>query len=202
VGVVALDRVVTGAHVQPGDVVVGLASSGIHANGLSLARRALLEVAGLGVGDVLPECGGHTVADELLTPTRIYVRPVLDLLNDSAVEVRALAHVTGDGLLNVARVDAPCGFVLDNLPPPPPVFDAVARRGGVPPEEMHLAFNMGVGFCVTVPPAQAHVVVETAARHGVAAWPLGRAVRDPDRTVHLPSRRLVGHPVARRFVPG
>ncbi len=102
VGVVERSRIITGAEVQPGDRVLGLASSGLHSNGYSLARRAVFERLGLKVGDLVPGLG-RTVADELLVPTRIYVRPVLDLLR--AVPVRAMAHVTGGGITdNLPRV--------------------------------------------------------------------------------------------------
>ena len=185
-GTVSLDRVNTGAAVREGDVVVGLASSGIHSNGLSLARRALLEKAGLALDAPLPGGAGETVADALLEPTRIYVKPALELLRDEAVEVTALAHITGGGFKNMARIAAECGFVLDALPEVPAVFRAIGEVGGVPATDLYAAYNMGVGFTVTCRPGGEARAIEVAARHGVEAWVIGRAVASPERRVTLP----------------
>lgn len=183
VGLVATDRIIIGQRVEPGDRVVGVASSGIHSSGLTLARRVLLDRAGLDVHDPLPG-GAETVGEALLTPTAIYVRPVVELLR-SGVEVRALAHITGEGLLNLARIEAPCGFTIDWLPEPPPVFRAIAELGNVSTAEMYTVYNMGVGFCVVVPPADVDRVLATFGRHGFPAWEIGRAVADPERRVTL-----------------
>ena len=151
VGRVALDAVNTGADVRPGDSIVGIHSNGIHSNGLTLARRVFFETAGLGVGDDVDELG-ETVGEALLRPTHIYVREALELLA-SEVPVHALAHITGDGFLNFTRVEARVGMRLDALPVPPPVFGVLQRLGGIEDAEMYRVFNMGIGFCVIVPPA-------------------------------------------------
>ena len=107
VGRVALDAVNTGAHVRPGDSIVGMASSGIHSNGLTLARRVFFETAGLTVADYVDDLG-ETVGEALLRPTHIYVREALDLLAE--VPVHALVHITGDGFLNLTRIEARVGM--------------------------------------------------------------------------------------------
>ena len=140
VGRVELDAVNVGAAVRPGDSIVGIASSGIHSNGLTLARRVFFETAGLAVGDT-PDGLGETVGAALLRPTHIYVREALDLLA-SDVPVHALAHITGDGFLNLTRIEACVGMRLDALPPPPAVFSRApaARRhrgGGDVPRLQH-----------------------------------------------------------------
>ena len=182
---------ITGAATHPGDVVIGLASDGIHANGLTLARRVLL-----GDGDpfeaaarLLPECG-RSVGEELLRRTHIYIPEALAMLN-AGVPVRGLAHISGDGLLNLLRLDADAAYRLDALPPPPPVFDAVQREGGVSPAEMRRVFNMGVGFCVVVPRASADAALEAVASAGGDARVIG-AVEEGKRRVILPSERLIG----------
>jgi phosphoribosylformylglycinamidine cyclo-ligase len=148
VGLVELDEMVTGARVEPGDVVIGLPSSGVHSNGYTLARRALTDLS-----EAPPELGGRTVGDTLLEPTVIYVRAVRELL-ESEVDVRGLAHITGEGFLNLLRLEADVGFRIDSPLPRPPVFELIAARADVGEEELHEVFNLGCGFCCVVPAAQ------------------------------------------------
>jgi phosphoribosylformylglycinamidine cyclo-ligase len=130
------------------------------------------------------------VGEELLEPTKIYVREVLDVLR-SDVQVKAMAHITSDGLTNLLRVQSAVGYVLDTLPELPPVFRLLQRLGGVSDEEMFQVYNMGVGFCLVVAAADADRALETLRRQGAAPLVLGQAVADPDRTVRLPNG-LVG----------
>ncbi len=164
VGVVALDEIVTGAAVEPADALIGLPSSGVHANGLTLARRALLEDGGLALDDRPAELRGASVADVLLEPTVIYVRAVLELLR-SDVAVHGLAHITGDGLDNLLRLEADVGYAIEDPLPAPPVFALIASTAGVDDEEMHRVFNMGCGFVAVVPQDQADEATELLAIH-------------------------------------
>jgi phosphoribosylformylglycinamidine cyclo-ligase len=136
--------------VEPGDRVLGLASSGLHSNGYSLARRAVFERIGLKVGDAFPGTG-RSVADELLSPTRIYVKSVLALLR--ALPVRAMAHVTGGGITeNLPRVlPEGCRAVIRPATwPLPPVFRVIQDAGRVDEDEMRRTFNMGLGYLLVV----------------------------------------------------
>ncbi len=146
VGLVKLDAIVTGDRIEPGDAIVGVPSSGLHSNGYTLARRALPNLD--------EPFGGATVGDALIEPTRIYVRAVLELLR-SEVDVRGLAHITGDGFLNLGRLEAAVGYRISDPLPVHPIFDLIAERSETPPEEMYEVFNMGCGLCCVVPAADA-----------------------------------------------
>jgi phosphoribosylformylglycinamidine cyclo-ligase len=168
VGVVALDAIVTGAAVEPGDPIIGLPSSGLHSNGYTLARRAL---DGIPLDD---ERLGRPLGEVLLEPTEIYVRAVLELLR-SRVDVRGLAHITGDGLNNLTRLRAEVGYRIDDPLPVPPIFELIAERGGVSDEEMHEVFNMGCGFCCLVAAADELDALGILRRHYPEAKVIGRA---------------------------
>jgi phosphoribosylformylglycinamidine cyclo-ligase len=190
IGTVALDRVLDGSAVCAGDVLLGVESNGLHSNGFTLARRALLDRGGLALDAHVGELG-CTLADELLRPTRIYVRPVLSVL-DAGVPVHALAHITGDGLFNLVRTERAVGFDVDTWPAPPPIFSLVQRLGDIPQEEMFRAFNMGVGFCLVVAREGADRARDLLAAQGLGVHVLGRATDDPERTVSLRPFGLVG----------
>lgn len=190
IGTVALDRVLTGEAVRGGDVLLGIESAGLHSNGYTLARRTLLERARLRLEQHVPELG-RTLADELLEPTRIYVRPVLAVL-EAGLPVHALAHVTGDGLFNLTRTARPVGFDVDVWPEPKPIFGLIQRLGEIPDAEMFRAYNMGIGFCLVVPPDAADRARELLAGAGCAVHVLGTAVDDAERTIRLHPRGLVG----------
>jgi len=171
-GVVALDSLVAGAAIEPGDPVLGLPSSGLHSNGYTLARSALAEVP------MDDERLGRPLGEALLEPTLIYVRPVLELLR-SEVEVRGLAHITSGGLDNLLRLVADVGYEIDDPLAVPPVFALIGERGGVSGEEMHSVFNMGCGFCVVVPAEDEAGALDLLRRHYPEAKRIGRAAEGP-----------------------
>jgi phosphoribosylformylglycinamidine cyclo-ligase len=168
VGLVELDRLVTGARIEPGDPIIGLPSSGLHSNGYTLARRAL---DGIPLDDARL---GRPLGEVLLEPTVIYVRPVLELL-DSPVEVRGLAHITGDGLANLLRFQAEVGYEIDEPLPVPSIFPLIQELGEVADEEMHEVFNMGCGFCCVVAPGDEAKALELLRRSYPDAQLIGRA---------------------------
>jgi phosphoribosylformylglycinamidine cyclo-ligase len=197
VGTVPLDRILVGRDIVPGDRVIGVASSGIHSNGVTLTRRVFFERAGARIDTHFAELG-CSLGEELLRPTVIYVPEILDVL-DEISSVKALMHITGDGLLNLPRVDAEIGFVVDDLPPPPPLFGLIEKLGDVSRAEMFEVYNMGIGFCVVVAEADADATLAILARHGRSAAVIGYAIADPSKSVHLPREKLVG--TGKRFHP-
>jgi phosphoribosylformylglycinamidine cyclo-ligase len=189
-GTVALDAIVTGDAIAPGDALIGLPASGVHSNGLTLARRALLEDGGLGLDDRPDELGGASVADVLLEPTVLYVRAVLELLR-SDVPVHGLAHITGGGVLNLLRLGSGVGYEVSAPLPVPPVFELIARCGAVEAAEMQKVFNMGCGFVAIVPEASASAAIELLSRRHPGSAPIGRVSDDAGR-VTLPTLGLAG----------
>jgi phosphoribosylformylglycinamidine cyclo-ligase len=176
-GCVALDGLVTGAAMEPGDALIGLPSSGLHSNGYSLARAAL---GSLSLDAQPAALSGVSVADALLEPTVIYVRAVLELLR-SDLDARGLAHITGGGLLNLLRLHADVGFRIDRPLPVPPVFGLVQSCGQVSDAEMWEVFNMGCGFCVVVPERQAEAAVALLEHDHPGAAVIGAVTAERDR---------------------
>jgi phosphoribosylformylglycinamidine cyclo-ligase len=161
-------RAVTGDKIKIGDVILGLESSGIHSNGLTLARKAL--IPRLGLSKNIPELGA-TLGDELLTPTRIYVKPILDVLEKC--DVHGLAHITGGAFTKLTRLNPNVGFNIDNPPKPNPIFQLIRRHGKIDLQEMYKTFNMGIGFCIIAPEDESHKVKEIVKKSGVACRQIG-----------------------------
>jgi len=170
-GVVALDSLVTGASIEPGDPVIGLPSSGLHSNGYTLARSALAEIP------FDDDRLGRPLGDILLEPTEIYVKPIVELLR-SDVEVRGLAHITSGGLDNLLRLDAEVGYEIDDPLPVPPVFSLIQELAEVSDEEMGEVFNLGCGFCVIVAAADEGSALGMLRAHYPEAKRIGRTNAD------------------------
>jgi phosphoribosylformylglycinamidine cyclo-ligase len=179
VGVVERTRVIDGSQIQPGDVLLGVPSTGLHSNGFSLVRKAVFEAGGLNIDDDVPHLGG-TVADVLLTPTRIYSGVVATLLADESVSecVAGIAHITGGGLdENVSRILPPgCRLSIDrNAWQAPAVFDWVRKLGNIDHEEMFRVFNMGIGLVFVVRSASAGAAGELLKDEGAVV--IGEVVK-------------------------
>ncbi len=184
VGVVERSAIVDGRSVRPGDVLVGLASSGLHSNGYSLARKVVFGVMRKKIGDRVPDWGA-TVAVELLKPTRIYVRPVLSLL--SKIPIRAMAHVTGGGITGNLPRSLPAGVsavVERGSWPVPPVFRTLVSAARLPEGEAFRTFNMGIGMVLILRPADVDAARRHFRRAGIGAYVIGD-VRKGRREVRL-----------------
>ena len=179
VGVVERAQIIDGKKVAPGDCVVGVSSSGLHSNGYSLVRRALIEGESPLSLEADPGNLGMTLGDALLEPTRIYVEAVRTLIAADGDSVHAIAHITGGGLLeNIPRVlPAGLGARLDRSSwQRPAIFDLVEERGAVAGEEMDRVFNQGIGLAVIVPAARGEEVVDLLQEAGEKAQVIGSVV--------------------------
>ena len=197
VGVLDRQSIITGENLRPGDVIIGLHSSGIHSNGLTLARRAFGLTSATSLDDrrrLLSSMNadlGRPLGEELLEPTTIYALPVLAMLREG-LRVSGLAHITGDGFLNLPRLSADVGYLLDALPEPHPIFRLIQERASIPDEEMYEVFNMGIGFCAMLPAEDVPRALQIAHATGVAASVIGRVAEDASRTVTLAQPGLLG----------
>jgi phosphoribosylformylglycinamidine cyclo-ligase len=176
VGVVDRPKIIDGRSIVPGDALIGLASTGLHSNGYSLARRVLFEKAQLSVTSRLTELD-RPLGDVLLTPTRIYVKQILALIQECSI--KGIAHITGGGITeNLPRVFPPGvrARVQRSAWSVPPVFQAIARLGQVEGEEMYRVFNMGIGLIIVVPAEEVRSVVARATALGDPACQIGTIV--------------------------
>ena len=181
---------VDGSRVREGDLILALPSSGLHSNGYSLARHVLFDIAGMTLADLVP---GTTqrLDDALLEPTRVYVSAA-EALWTAGVSPRGLVHISGGGLLNLARLAADVSYSLDALPPPPPVFALIAAAGRVPAATMYATFNMGTGFCVVVSPSEQQAAMDALKSAGEEPVVAGSVTGRPGRYVSIPSAGLLG----------
>jgi len=167
-------EMITGSSLKTGDAVIGLESSGIHSNGYTLARKVLS----------VKEWG-----KEMLEPTRIYVKPVLEMLGSS--DIHGIAHITGGAFSKLMRVGAYAkkGFVLDSMPKPAPVFKALAEKVN-DEREMHRTFNMGVGMCIMAPETEESRLISIARKHGVKAQRVGTVTDKEDVVLVKNGKRI------------
>jgi len=179
VGVVEKDDRLGSHLVKPGDVVLALASSGLHSNGYSLVRRVLLEQASLDLETRLDGLG-ETLGESLLRPTRVYARPVLEMIGST--EVHALSHVTGGGLAsNLVRV-LPAGVKVEvdrSTWQPEPIFDLIQRLGRISQTDIEAALNMGVGMVAILPESSVDAARRLLSSHGIDTWVCGQAIAAP-----------------------
>ena len=176
VGVVDRPKLIDGRDIAPGDVLIGLASSGLHSNGYSLVRRVLLDECGLKMDSRLPELA-QPLGETLLTPTRIYAKQILALAREFSI--KGMAHITGGGITdNLPRV-LPKGCrarIRRGAWPVPVIFGAIQERGRVDRDEMYRVFNMGIGLILIVPPSAAEGVIARAVQLGDPAYRIGEIV--------------------------
>jgi phosphoribosylformylglycinamidine cyclo-ligase len=176
VGIGKKEELILGDEIRNGDALVGVASSGIHSNGLTLARKILLREYKL--RENVPELG-RSIGEELLEPTRIYVKPVLEATRK--LEIHGLAHITGGAFAKLDRIVglARLGASIEQLPPTPGIFRIIQKNGRISDREMYRTFNMGVGFVLICPPRTEDAVIRFFMRHGHNAFDLGLVEKKP-----------------------
>jgi len=173
VGIVEADRLIDGSGIRVGDRIIGLASHGLHSNGFSLVRKVLLDAAGLGLDDQI-ECLGQTLGEELMRPTKIYVKSVLNIIKNFTV--KGLVHVTGGGFIdNLPRIlPGPCrAMIAKNSWVVPPVFNLLQEQGNIEDDEMFRVFNMGIGMMMVVPEKEVAEILERLQNLGERAYQIG-----------------------------
>lgn len=173
VGVVERDNIIDGAGISVGNRLIGIGSSGLHSNGYSLARKLVFDCMGLAIDSIFPGTD-HTVADELLAPTRIYIRSVLNLLKD--FKINGIAHITGGGLLeNIPRILPKGCRAAINLASwdRPHLFNVLRDAGNVEQDEMYRTFNMGIGMVLAVAEHEADEILIRLNGLGEKAWSIG-----------------------------
>ena len=183
VGIVDREKYITGENIQPGDVVLGLASSGIHSNGYSLVRKLFFEILELKIDEYVEELNGK-VYEVLLTPTKIYVKPVLKLLEE--VEVKGIAHITGGGIPgNLVRIlpESVDAVIKKGTWKVLPIFRFIQEKGNVSEEEMFKTFNMGIGLCIVVSPEDAEKAEKVLKEAGETVYRIGEIRKGTGKVV-------------------
>jgi phosphoribosylformylglycinamidine cyclo-ligase len=175
-------RLIQGSNLQPDDAVILLESNGVHANGISLIRRIAAE---LPAGYATPLSDGTSLGETVLQPTHLYARTVAALL-DAEIDVHYLSNITGHGWRKLMRAEPNLTYRMHMMPRVDPVFDFIAERSHNDPHDMYGTFNMGAGYAVYLPQAQATTVCEIAADHGLEAWHAGTVEVGPKQVIIEP----------------
>ncbi len=185
VGIVEKDEIIDGREIKPGDLIIGFASSGLHSNGYSLARRALFDIAGLKIGDKVKGLKA-SIGEEILAPTRIYAKNILSL--QSNFKIKGIAHITGGGFIdNIPRI-LPQGCqatIREGSWNVPYIFDLIRERGGIDPDEMYRDFNMGIGLVLIIAKEDGPSFVTQAGKLGEKAQVIGKITKGDSEVVQI-----------------
>ena len=183
VGVVDKDKVLDNTKMTEGDVVIALPSSGVHSNGFSLVRK-VFDVENADIKTPVAELGGKSVGETLLTPTKIYVKPMLALFEE--VTVKAVSHITGGGFYENIPRSIPDGFgakIAKSALKILPIFDLIAKTGNIPERDMFNTFNMGVGMSIVVAKEDAEKALEVLKANGEDAYIIGEIIKSEDKVI-------------------
>jgi phosphoribosylformylglycinamidine cyclo-ligase len=190
-GVIKTDSIIMGDKISPSDIIIGIESSGIHSNGLSLARKILLEKAKYSLTYEIDEIG-RSLGEELLEPTKIYVPAVMDAIQNS--EIHGIAHITGGAFSKLKRFEpyANVGFHLQNMPEPQPIFKLIQDNGKITDDEMYKTLNMGIGLCIITNKTNVDQIISSCNKFGLITHIIGNVINETgvrltkkDRTIYL-----------------
>jgi len=169
-GMTKNNSIILGNKIKIGDIILGLESSGLHSNGYTLARKVLSKYS---LGEI-PEFITKTVGEELLTPTRIYVRPIMELLKDRKITIHALAHITGGSFTKLKRLNNRVRYNLFDLSPPQGIFKQIQKDGRIDLKEMYRTFNMGIGLCIILPKANVDKTISIIEKYNMKVRQIGQ----------------------------
>ena len=169
-GMTKNNNIILGNKIKIGDIILGLESSGLHSNGYTLARKVLSKYS---LGEI-PEFITKTVGEELLTPTRIYVRPIMELLKDRKITIHALAHITGGSFTKLKRLNNRVRYNLFDLSPPQGIFKQIQKDGRIDLKEMYRTFNMGIGLCIILPKANVDKTTSIIEKYNIKIRQIGK----------------------------
>jgi len=193
IGIVDKGKIITGESIEVGDSIIGIKSSGIHSNGLTLARKAFFELAKMTPYDKL-NGSDETIGSELLKPTLIYSTAVLEIIQSVQNEIHGLAHITGGAFTKLNRLrpkHKSFGFNLDNLPNPPTIFNNIQKIANLPYSEMYKTFNMGIGFCIFSPQNNIDSIIRICKKHNLDALQIGTVINKPIIKIIAPNKEEI-----------
>ena len=170
-GLTSRSRLVLGDKIKVGDVILGIESSGLHSNGYSLARKILLSKYSI---EDKPEFLTQSLGEELLIPTRIYVKPIMEILESQIIDIHGFAHITGGSFTKLSRLNKSVRFNLNCLPSAEGIFKQIQKDGPVENKEMYRTFNMGIGFCIIIPKNSVDAIIGIFEKHGMKCMQIGR----------------------------
>ncbi|HUT82515.1 MAG TPA: phosphoribosylformylglycinamidine cyclo-ligase [Candidatus Bathyarchaeia archaeon] len=187
IGFVGKDQMILGDKIKPGDIIYGIESSGLHSNGFSLVRKVLLK--NHSIHDTIE---GINLAEELIKPTAIYVQEILEIIKEA--KIHGLANITGGAFLKLARLlrqsKEEIGVILDSMPEPPPIFKLIQKMGNISNEEMYIALNMGIGFCIIAPETEHSKIEEICLKYGKKVHKIGFITNKKQIVLKLPGEEI------------
>jgi phosphoribosylformylglycinamidine cyclo-ligase len=182
-GTINPDCIVEGKQIEEGDTLIGISSSGIHSNGITLARNIFCNKKNFILNRYF-DALGQSIGEELLKPTYIYVDEIMEMIR-SEIRLKVLAHITSDGLVNLTRIGENFGYEITYLPKPQPIYEIIQNYGHIDITEMYNVYNMGVGMCAVLPREQCDHALQIAEKYGKKAFVIGKAVMDQSKKINI-----------------
>ncbi|MBV9177507.1 MAG: hypothetical protein JO297_10760 [Nitrososphaeraceae archaeon] len=183
------DSIIDGDQIEEGDILIGISSSGIHSNGLTLARNIFCNKENFLLNRYFDELG-HSMGEELLKPAYIYVDEIMEMIR-AGVRLKTVAHITSDGLVNLTRIGKNFGYEITDLPKPQPIYELIRSYGHIDTTEMYNVYNMGIGMCAVLPREQCDSALQIAEKYRKKAFVMGKALNDHSKKIEIKPLRIV-----------